>query len=127
MAKPSQPRPASDLVANKDLPSPTQASMPKRPGRPPKFKPGHTTVPARGTNDQRAEELRQIAEFEAKGKVKKCRMGETMYEIDEEGNFINPAASKWQRTVRKRAARGNVGSVLLRNAAHTPLKSTRQK
>lgn len=54
---------------------------------------------------KRAAELRQMAEFEAAGKVKRCDMGDTAFEQDENGIYINPAIRKryqssWMRSRR---------------------------
>lgn len=55
--------------------------------------------------DRRAEELRQIADFEAAGKVYKARMGETLLEYDDEGVSKAARAKLQAAAVRKAAAR----------------------
>ena len=103
-----------------DLPKPTQASLPKRAqkknGKPPKFVSvrDRLLMGLNKTGSERAEEIAQIAEFEARGKVYRCKMGETAYAQDENGIYINPIIRRKYQSGLGRAKRASRMSTLTR-------------
>ncbi len=67
-------------------------------------------------DNERADELRQMADFEKSGKVKQCRMGETAYEQDENGLYINPKIRRMYQSSFVRARRANRAKALAAGA-----------